>query len=249
MTEFLQYLFGRLKDKAPITHEVDGQHFAVKSDGTLGAPVLELMPQFDKPTFAVSSLSALVDLWKQNVDKFSGEEGGVVLHVVNYRTVNLVSRCADEYGRRHLYAQAKHEGETPFEFGKFHEAEKFLVDFQASFFYNDEAVKVRTVVSNVQGGTTIATADDGLSQTVEMRGGTVTNAKVVIPAEGIELIPWRTFRDASPVASKFLLRLKQAKDGPPCAALFNIDQKWHLDSVNSVADYLRKHAKDAPVIA
>jgi hypothetical protein len=251
MPEFLQYLFGRLRDKAPITHEVDGQHYAVTPQGTLGAPILELVPQFEAPTFPVSTLSALVDLYKQDVDEFSDDEGGVALHVVDYRTVRLVSKCADGFGRRHVYAIAKHEGDVPFEFGKYHEVEKFLIDFQASFFYTDEAMKVRTVVSSVQSGKMVATADDGLSQQLEIRGGTVTNAKVVIPADGIELVPWRTFRDAAPVASKFLLRLKEgkAKDDPPNAALFEIDQKWKLDTVNSVAHYLRTHVPGAPVIA
>ena len=251
MTEFLQYLFGRLKDKAPVTHMVGGQPYAVRSDGTLGAPVLELLPQFEAPVFPVSTLSALVDLWKQDVDNFRDDEGGVAFHVVDFRTVRIVSKCSDEYGRRHVYAFAKHEGDVPFEFGKYLEVEKFLIDFQASFFYTDEAIKVRTVVSSVQSGKTISTADDGLSQQLEIRGGTVTNAKVVIPADGIELVPWRTFRDAAPVASKFLLRLKEgkAKDDPPNAALFEIDQKWKLDTVNSIAHYLRSHAPDAPVIA
>lgn len=255
MKEFLQYLFGRLKDKTPVTVEVDGQHYAVKADGTLGGPVLELMPQFEPPTFAVKTLSALIGLWKQNIDCFRGDDGGgsVSLHVVDYRTVELVSTQADEFGRRHVYARAKHEEEIPFVFGKYMESEKFLIDFQASFFCTDEAMKVRTVVSSVQSSTTISTADDGLSQQIEMRGGTVSNSKVVLPADGIELVPWRTFRDAAPVASKFLLRLDASKDKDkdktPIAALFEIDQKWKLDTVNSIASYLRRHADGANVIA
>ena len=39
MKDVLEYLFGRLKDKQPITHKVDGQEYAVQSNGTLGAPV------------------------------------------------------------------------------------------------------------------------------------------------------------------------------------------------------------------
>ena len=84
---------------------------------------------------------------------------------------------------------------------------------------------------------------------MEVKDGTVTRSGVTIPAEGIELIPWRSFRDAAPVTSKFLLRLRGVKDGLPALALFEIDQKWKLDTIHSIGDWLRKNVKGAKVIA
>lgn len=246
MKEFLEYLFAKLKDKLPVTHTVGGQEYQVNANGTLGAPVLKLAPQWDKPIFNVATLSALKELHDAKVDDFGAEVG---LHVADYLTVHLVALKADEYGRRHIFATAKHVVETPFQFGKYQEAEQFLIDLRTSFFYDDNAVKIHQLCSNLESGMTVSLADDGVSQKLEVKAGTSSRSAVEIPAEGIDLVPWRTFRDASPVSSKFLLRLKTVKDSLPQIALFEIDQKWKLDTTHSIADWLRRHIKDAKVIA
>jgi hypothetical protein len=242
----LEYIFSRLKDKQPVTHTVGKVEYAVKSDGTLGNPVLELAPQWDKPTFTVGTLSALRELWDGKVDGFGDEVG---LHVADYLTVHLISLQADEFGRRHIYATATHRSETPFKFGVYLEAEQFLIDMRTSFLFDDEAVKLHSFCSQLESGMTVSLADDGVSQKLEVKAGTSSKSAVTIPAEGISLIPWRTFRDASPVSSKFLLRVKTVKDSLPHIALFEIDQKWKLDTINSIAEWLRKHAKGAKIVA
>jgi hypothetical protein len=247
MTEFLQYLFGRLKDVRLVTVKVGDQDYAVRENGTLGDPVRQLAPQFIKPTFKVATLSALAGAVTAVVDDFGQD---VALHVVDYRTVQLVSIKADEFGHRHVFAEAKHDVECPLRFNEYMAAEKFLIDLKTSFYTNDEALKVQKVVSSLESGQTISMADDGMSQQVEIKAGTVSKSQVVLPADGIPLIPWRTFRDADPVESKFLLRLKQVKDDLPLVALYDIDQKWKLDTVNSVAKWLGEHIlREIQVIA
>lgn len=246
MLDFLEYLFSKLKDKHSVTHKVGEQEYAVNANGTLGEPVRGLAPQWDKPTFEVQTLSGLKGLCEVNVDDFPEAVG---LHVVDYLTVRLVSLKADDFGRRHVYAQAKHAIETPFKFAEFMPAEKFLIDLRTSFLFNDNAVKIQQVCSNLSSGMTVNLADDGVSQQLEVNAGTVSKSGVVIPAEGIALIPWRSFRDADPVESKFLLRLKGVKDSLPVVALYEIDQKWKLDTVHAIGDWLHKHIKGVTVIA
>lgn len=247
MNDVLEYIFGRLKDKTLVTVEVNGQHYAVQSNGTLGAPVRELPPQFRPPTFRVYTLSALAAAVAAGMDGF-GED--VALHVSDYKRVELVSTRADHFGHRHVFIEAVHDDECRFKFNEFISAEKFLIDLKTSFYTNDEAVKVQRVVSSLESGQSITVADDGLSQQVEIKAGTLSKQKIELPADGIPLIPWRTFRDATPVASKFLLRLRQQKDDLPLVALFDIDAKWKLDTVNSIAQWLlgSVNAK-VPVIA
>lgn len=236
MKELFEYLFDRLKDKTPVTVTVGKQDYAVQSNGTIGAPIRDLAPQFNKPMFHVKTLSALAAAVAAGIDDFKDT---AALHVVDYLTVQLVDTRADEFGQRHVYIQAKHDVECPFEFNKFISAEKFLIDLKTSFYTNDEAVKVQKVVSSLESGQTISMADDGLSQQLEIKAGTVSKSQVVLPSDGIPLIPWRTFRDADPVSSKFLLRLKQQKDDLPLVALYDIDAKWKLDTVDSIANWLR----------
>jgi hypothetical protein len=244
--EALEYLAKIQTPKNPVIVKVGEQDYAVKADGTLDGPVRGLAPQWVKPAFQVSTLSGLAQLVKAKVDDF-GEN--VALHVVDHLTVRLVSTRADEFGRRHIYAEAKHVEGALFEFNQFQEAEEFLIAFRRSFLYNDEAIKVQQLCSNLEGGMTINLADDGVSQQLEVKSGTISKAAIKLPAEGISLIPWRTFRDAAPVDSKFLLRLRGVKDGLPLIALYEIDQKWQLDSINSIAKWLKEHIEGIAVIA
>ena len=92
-------------------------------------------------------------------------------------------------------------------------------------------------------------ADDGISQEVTIKSGTVTRSSIHLPADGIPLVPWRTFRDATPVTSKFLLRMKGVKDSLPTIALFEIDAQWKRETVNSVAKWLTTELPGFTVIA
>ncbi len=245
-----EYLFGRLKDVRPVTVTVgvNDQDYAVKADGTLGEPIRPLKPQFEAPVFNVSTLIGLASLAKASVDGF--DESKVGLHIVNHRQVDLVSLSADEFGRRHVYASAKHAQETPFVFDKFYgSTEDFLIPFRASFYFNEEAVKVQQLCSTIGSGEAVAVSDDGLSQEVVVKTGTVTKASVQLPADGVPLIPWRTFREVNPVQSRFLLRMKGVKDGLPQIALFEIDARWQLDTKNAIAAWLVENIAGIPVIA
>ena len=246
MQEWLGYLFDRLKNERPVVHEVDGQTYAIKPDGTLGAAVRELAPQWDKPTFECSSLGALAELFRATLDDF---EADTAFHVVDFRTVRLVRLKADEYGRRHVFARAVYDKETPFKFNQFFAPDKFLIDFRASFYWNDEAVKVCTLVSHLESSNAVTVADDGLSQRVEIiKDVRAQKTSVHLPADGVPLIPWRTFREAPPVESRFLLRLAAAKDAPPNVALYEIDQKWALDTMQSIAAWLKTELPGVRVV-
>lgn len=233
--------------KNPVFVTVGEHDYAVKADGTLGEPIRKvLLPQFTKPTLKVATLTALAAACIAKVDGF-GED--VALHVTDFLTVQLVSTKADEYGRRHVYIEAKHQVETPFKFNTYLAAEDFQIALRTSFLLNDEAVKVLTVASNLESGQQISVGDDGLSQKIEVKIGTVSKTSVTLPSDGIPLIPWRTFRDADPVESKFLLRLQQVKDDLPKVALFEIDQKWKLDTIQSIANWIKTNIPLLKVIA
>lgn len=183
MQPWLGYLFDRLKADRPVITEVKGQPYAVTTEGTLGKPIRDLEPQWTKPLFRAGSLGALVALYRAGLDDF---EADTAFHVVNYRSVDLVRLKADDYGYRHVYASAVYGEETPFRFNQFLRPDKFLIDFRASFYWNDEAVKVATVLSHLESAHSVTVADDGLSQKIEIAQETHATQKipVTLPARG-----------------------------------------------------------------
>lgn len=245
--EALDFLSKLQTPKNPLTVEVHGQPFAVRPDGTIGEAVQPVDTSFDTPSLNVSTLSGLVDAHKAKVGEL-GER--VALHIESHLCVKLLNLDLDRYGDRRLYAVARHEPDTAFEFNVFHEPEKFLISFRSGFYFNEEAVKVQQLCSTVASGNAVAVNDDGISQEVVVKSGTLTKAGIVLPADGVPLIPWRTFRDANPVESRFLLRMKGGKDGVlPRIALFEIDARWKLDTVNSIRSYLTGALPGVVIIA
>jgi hypothetical protein len=248
--EVLEYLFGRLKAEPPVTVHVDSQAYAVKSDGTLGDPIRELrpIPTIENPTLKVPTLSGLAGAVLAGLDGLDQKE--IMVAVADVYTVVVSSIEADEYGRRHNWVLATHQPETLFTFNKYYTSpEEFIIAFRAAFYFNDEATKVQQLCSTVGAGDAVVVVDDGVSQEVTVKSGTVTRSTVTLPADGVTLIPWRTFRDATPVESKFLLRMKGVKDGLPQIALFEIDAKWRVDTMQSIAAYLATALPGVTIIA
>jgi hypothetical protein len=244
----LEYLFGRLKAERPVTVKVGEEHYAIESDGTLGDAVRALEPQWDKPTLRVSTLSGLAGAVLAGLDGLDQKK--IMVTVTDVHTVVVSSIEANEFGRRHSWAIATHQPETKFEFDKYYDTpEKFIIAFRASFYFNDNAVKVQQVCSTVGAGEAVMVADDGVSQDITIKAGTVTRSTLQLPADGIPLVPWRTFRDAAPVESKFLLRMKGVKDALPHIALFEIDAKWRVDTMQSIAAYLATALPGVTIIA
>lgn len=244
--EALEFLTKLQTPKNPVTVSVGDVNYAVEPDGTLGDPIQKPNLTYPRPALQLSQLSGLVTAYKAK----AGELGArVALHVVNFQRVELIDLDQDEFGLRRTYAVAQHEPDTGFKFNTYLDPEPFLLQFRAGFYFNDEAVKVQQLCSTVGAASGVAVADDGISQEVTVKSGTVTKAGVMLPADGVPLIPWRTFRDASPVESRFLLRMRGVKDALPQIALFEIDAKWKLDTVNSIRSYLAGELSDATIIA
>ena len=244
MLDVVKYLMERLKDKRDSHVVVAGIPFALRADGTIGEQIKPPAPDLPEPLHC-ATLEGLIEAYRAQVDGVDAEKS--VFHIQDHLCVSLCERQADTFGRRKEFAVARHRVETPFQFDCYMIPEKFRIDFQASFYLNEDAVKVLRLVSQLgTKGEEVNISDDGISQTVELKAGTVTRGKVDLPSEGIPLVPWRTFRDVPPVTSKFLLRLKS--DGGPKVALHEIDAKWQLDTVAAIREYIRKHEPKAFIV-
>ena len=231
------------KEDRPVTVEVKGEHYAVKTDGTLGEVVRSVIPlaPVATPVLELSTLSGLVGAFTADVDGFSGMGKSAVM-VESFDQVAIVSLAADQWGRRHVWARATCKEKNPFPFGDFMESELFLVKAQASFLPVDGHYSAMLkLCSNLTTGSSIQVADDGFSQKVVIQDGGVSRGEVVLPPR-IVLRPYRSFREVDPVESDFLLRFKAVKDGLPLVALIPVDAgRWKTDTALAVGSWLGRN--------
>jgi hypothetical protein len=244
--EALEYLTKLQTPLHPVTVEVEKQPYAVRADGTIGEPICKIDSRFIPTPLLTTTLSGLVEAYKAKYDKLGDR---VAFQIASPFEVTLCDLDSDDYGKQRIYAIAKHVEEKPFKFDAYWESEAFLIVFRQGFLFTEDAAKVAQLCSTLTSSNAVGVADDGISQEVTTKAGTVTKTSVVLPADGVPLVPWRTFRDANPVQSKFLLRMKGVKDAVPHIALFEIDAMWKLDTIASIRKYLNDSLPEAIVIA
>ncbi|WP_420239234.1 hypothetical protein ACOBR2_06540 [Telmatobacter bradus] len=245
--EALEFLTNLQTPKNPQIVHVHESPYRVNADGTLGEVVKIPDMAFRQEDLGVATLDALAAAYTAKINGLNPEK--VVIHVESPFQVVVKDITPDKFGRRAVHIVARHLGETPFKLDTYYTPEKFLIDFRASFFLDGEAMKVVQLCSTVEAGSSVSIADDGMSQKVTATAGTLSKAQITLPSEGVSLIPWRSFRDVNPVESKFLLRMKAAKDELPYIALFQIDEKWKLDTVRAIEKYLAKKLPEAKILA
>lgn len=242
IAEALKFLTN-LHDQRPITAAVGGADYRVNADRTLGAVIAPP----DKPTLKLVTLTGFVDAYNAKIDSFPAK---VAVQVRDHLNVDLVSLEADEVGRRHVWLTATCPEVNPFPFDTYQVPEMFLINLQSGFLPTENVVSLQVLASTLTNeGASIGTQDDGLSQTITTKQGSVARGEVKLPPR-IELFAYRTFREIDPVASEFLLRLKGQPGQLPNLALLQIDAgKWKLDTMQVVATWLRRQLADAVVIA
>lgn len=246
LKELVEYIAKIQTPQRPVTVEALGQTYAVRVDGTLGEVVELKDTRPTRSALVVSTLSGLVAAAKANV---YGAKDGVAFRVRSPFDVSLESLTLDEFNGATVFARAVFDEKPIFEFGKFYDPEDFIIALISGFVRTDNVESVLRLVSQVGAGSFVGVTDDGISQEVTVKSGTVTKASVPLPSDGIPLIPWRTFRDANPVEHKFLLRMKGRKEALPQIALFEIDPTWKIATMQSVVKYLVQNAPDAVIIA
>ncbi|MEO6982141.1 MAG: hypothetical protein ABI072_03390, partial [Edaphobacter sp.] len=224
LKDFVQYLVG-LKPST-IVKEVDGRTYRVEP-GEDGETLAGLVAPPESPVLALKTLTGFVDAFNANIDDFPEE---VAVQVVDHLTVQLVSMKADAYGRRQRWLSAVCVDKNPFPFDEYVNPEKFLLALQGGFLPTENVISLQRLASSLTSDNSIGVQDDGLSQVITVKQGTVTRDAVALPPR-IELLAYRTFREVDPVSSEFLVRLRGDPGKLPSIGLIQIDaDKWKGDT-------------------
>lgn len=200
----------------------------------------------------VSTLTAVVTYLDKNIDGL--DLSALMVHVAGPAEVRVVERVEAEATRFRRKERLSAETDRPvFDFGRFMEAEEFIIKVSCLFEASAARDRLLMLVASIRGNTVQDTVDDGVSQQVTTARGVQLVNRENVP-NPFPLRPYRTFVEVAQPESPFLLRLRKTGDdnerGKPACALFECDGGvWKHDATQSVAEWLQKELPAMVVIA
>ena len=193
---------------------------------------------------SLSTLTGVRDYIVENLDNVTLDQ--VMLHVVDYRTVQIIGPIDGDFRQREILVTAKAH-ECGFQFGEYIEREDFQVGLMASFMPTKMRDDVIKYVTGIVQSAEVKTSDDGISQRVTARTGVARVAEVDLP-NPVTLQPYRTFPEAQQPESDFVFRVRQI-DGKVGVGLFEADGgRWKLQAAMNIKEWLTENIPGVRVI-
>ncbi len=232
LKEVLQYVNG-LKESSmePIVTEICGKTYCNQN-----------LFQYGKEDLAseinVHTLSGIVDYIKGKPEELSEQ---MILHIKNPQRVELYSGLLSEKQRETLMVSGAIVNE--FQFDKYYDQERFLIELQANFATNNDLETIMKVAGNIQAGTTASYSDDGVSQKTTIKTG-VERLDVAVP-NPVKLIPYRTFQEVKQPESSYVFRIRDNGDGSPAFKLVEADNGlWKNTAMQEIKRYFEQKLGD-----
>lgn len=230
--EALQYVAG-LKEESmePKVLEINGETYCNKS--------LQRYHNFPMASeLRVNTLTALVDYIKGKPEEL---RESMVLHIESPTQVRLYSGLIDERNREYLIASKAIVNE--FEFDKYYDQERFIIELQANFLETEDLNKIKMVAGNIQAGTTANYDDDGISQKTTISSGIANKTDVIVP-NPVRLRPYRTFTEIEQPESSYIFRIKDSERGPAFKLVEADGGLWKNATMKKIKEYLEFELSD-----
>lgn len=246
--EALQYLFDNgvklAEAQAPIIErDIEGRHYTSKELAAVKPPLVTALN--------ISTLGSLIELCSSKFGDaaFEGFDAGKhVLHVVNERTVKVVTAVSNPWKVRETLIECSLAETNTFKFNHYLDQEDFIIGLLASFVDTEDRGPLAKIAGNATAEQVVTLVDDGVTQAVSVKSGAYAQDSSVVKGL-VMLAPWRTFRDVSQPKSSFLFRVKKVGDTPKFA-LFEADGgAWKLEAVENIARKLSAGLTSATVVS
>ena len=219
----IEYLINEGEMKDPIVN---------LSQGTFSKESLKRITFPTADTLKVSTLTAIVDYIKKNVDKL---DDNLIIHIKSEKEVNLYGPLTVD-SERNCYLQALAILPSNIYYREYMDTETFNIMLQSSFSDKGDKETLLKYTGLIRDEAVKTTGDDGISQQVTIKTGVASVAQAVVPNPAT-LAPYRTFQEIEQVESKFIFRMK---DGPR-AAIFEADGgQWRNETIIRIKTYLNE---------
>lgn len=227
---------------APTLLEVEGKQFS--RDG------LRLVAHDPRPEpVSAFTLTALKDYLDSGVDGVL-EETPLMLHVESPVVVSIVGPADGPHLKRTKFFYAQPPKRSEFPFGKFLEADQFVICLQTMFESTPDSSYLLKLCSRIVAGKEITREDDGVTQVVTVKKGVALKESVDIKPR-VDLAPYRSFNELPQPISSFLFRVEGGdEDEPPKCALFEADGgAWQIKAITAIRDWLKATIPEKAVVA
>jgi hypothetical protein len=197
----------------------------------------------------IKSLDGLVDYIKSNPDKY--EIADLIIHVVDYRTVKLLTKIQGETNERHTVLIATLDDVNEFPFGRQLGQEAFIIKCNSLFQDTTDLASIIRYTAKIDTENKVITEDDGIGQNVRILTGTsgVAGERASIPSK-VKLKPFRTFQELEQPQSEFLFRMATGEGGATCTLHEADGGSWVRDARKIIAGYLDSNIEvEIPIIS
>lgn len=203
-----------------------------------------------------STLQGLVDLFQEDLDDVKPEE--VLVHITSPTTVEIISKDADDYGRRRVWAEAAYPECKPFPFGSWMEPEAFIISAQMQFqrvkvegddgAFTKDLDYVLGIASKISADHTTENVDDGFAQRVAVKQGITLKVETILKPM-VNLAPYRTFAEIDQVLSQFVFRARVQNGGAHLALFEGDGGRWKLAAVAAIKAWLEPKFSTVSIIS
>lgn len=223
LKEALQYVVGLGNDSQKTeVLEIHGKTYANRQLIRYGSP------ERAEPV-RTSSLVSMVEYIAKCSHEFPSELN-MLIHVVDPKTVRLISGLDKERKRECLFECRAETSEFSFEY--WYDQEHFLIELQANFQPNPDLNLLLQFSGNVEKRNNQSYSDDGITQVATAQIGVASKSDVIVP-NPVTLIPYRTFQEVDQPASQFVFRLGNKEE--PTFALFEAENNiWKNEAVSNI---------------
>ena len=225
LKEALSYIVGLGKEaQQPKVVEIGGKTYCDKSLSRYGREDLA------EPILA-NTLTSVVNYIKERNDEL---RESMILHIDSPTNVKLYSGLLAEKRRETLFEI--NAIVNAFQFDKWYDQERFLIELQANFVETEDLKTVMQVAGNIQAGTTANYGDDGVSQKTTIKSGITANADVIVP-NPVKLKPFRTFHEVQQPQSSYVFRIKEDHGVPYFKLVEAEGGVWKNTAMKTLKEY------------
>lgn len=185
----------------------------------------------------VSTLTALVDYLKANVDKLDPAE--LLIQVEGPGRVSVLSKLTEEFAQRDCYITAAPLLPS-YRFDYWMPTDEFIPMLQSTFQDKGHRKELLKLASGVRIQSSADLQDDGVTQHVTAKTGVARIEQVEIPSP-CTLVPFSTFLEVDQPERLFVFRMRHPERGGVECTLIDADGgAWKQAAAVAVREYLKK---------